>query len=349
MTQPAETTAAALPAENTPVEAAPEGVADSFATNSVRTQRDDLIEAAIGSKAELPEPQATTDGEPAKDLAKAKPEAIAEEPRTISHIAKVLQERKEKQRERIAREESRSEATAKVEAERATFAQQQAQLAQERQQVAAERERLMATAKDPFKIAELTGKSHADLANDLAMAGSPEWQLSQRIQSQLEALKEQQAQQSRAWDQHQQALKAQAEQASMQTQIATERSFIDHSGNAETYPHFARLEPDERLAFGYHTAKKYYDATGKVASDKEIAEYYESRFSGESDTQVGTSSQSKTNGNATKVKANAPRTLSNSVASERRSSPKAPSNDLRGEDLRKELVAAAKEAAATTP
>lgn len=312
----------------------------------VHTQRDELIEAARAALPGSPD-QAKPDDAPAKkddEPEEAAPES-APAP-TLSTIAKFLKQRKDDHRQRTAGDQQRHQ----FEQERYRFAQEQARFQMDRQQLEAERAKIAETLKDPFKIAEYTGKSHAELARDLAMAGTPEWQLNQRVTAELEQLKAQQASQRQEWLTHQEQLKAHSLQLEQRERASTEQRYVEHTADASKYPNFSKLEPDERLTFGYHTSRKYHTATGEVATDEQIAEYYESRFSTEpGSTRDGSRQQTGANGNAPKTsRATGPRTLSNTAASERRASPR-PVKDMTPEELRQALIDEVREVKRTTP
>lgn len=329
---------------NEPTEVTPSVTPEApAAPEAEHTSRDELIAAANDATDDGDEstPKSTLDEEPKKK----KEAAPVEEPKGIPHIAKVLHERKEKERARIELKEQQRSHHQKMEQERQAFAQQQAQLEYERQQVKAQREKLFETTKDPFKIAELTGRTHEQLAQDLMVAGTPEWQVAQRIKSEIEQLKAAQLEYKTQLEQQQNALKERDERAAAAHRQSTEQAFVEHT-SSDKYPTLSRLTPKQRLLLGYDIAQQYYNETKRIASDAEIAEYLESSLSGQAGETRAARQPNGMSGNAPKSKATGPRTLSNSVASERRSSPKPATNNMSAEDMRQELILAAKEAMA---
>ncbi len=318
----------------TPVSAA---VAE-HGTSTPSTLREEMVKAAQDAKA------ASVDAAPAEEKEEteapaAEAAAAPSDPAPISQVAKALKERRAKEQRRLETQKESQQ----LEQYRRQAAQQNAAMEQERRSIEAERARLREIQKDPMKVAEYAGWTPEQLAQNLAMQGSPEWQESQRIRAQLDELKSQQAEQKRAWEEHQQQLLRQNQELERREQLSTERRYIETS---DKYPSLSKLPPPVRLHWGYQIAREYHAATNQVASDEMIAEYQESSLSG---SETGNTREARQqlggHGKAPTHRANGSRTLSTSMASERRSSPKPVSNNFSSPEERKaELLAALREA-----
>lgn len=331
---------------------------NSFASHAIPSLRDELVKAADEATAaqakEATDTPAKEVSEPteevASDEANASQAGIVAAPKAdnLSEVRRALNKRKQEGIARRERDEAIRQSTASLEAERHRFAQHQAQIDSQRQALEAREREIMSAMSDPLKLAQLMSKTPDELAQRLAIAGSPEDMLQRKLEAQVESLRLKQEAQDRAWAEREQQLERVAQENKYREQVTEERKFVELATDDSKYPTFAKLAltSKQKLKLGYDVAEEYYEATKKVASHEEILEYLEHSLSGGAAGQRDGSSQSRgTNGNVPKSKTG-PRTLSNSVASERRSSPKPINNDLQGEDLRKELMAAAEEAKA---
>jgi len=342
-----EETAAPTAETTTPVTIESQEAAAVEQAAEAQSTRDELIAAANAAPKDGEDPQADDAPKAEKPAKKAQPEAkAAPSDDGITHVAKILRERKEKERARLAEREAKAQATAKLEAERASFQAEQSKLRAELEKIEAERARLREIQKDPMKVAEFAGMTPEQLAQNLAMHGSPEFQEAQRIRAELQQQKELIEQLKRYTEEQ----RTEAEKAKEAQQVAAqqqnERAFVEHTASDEKYPYLSALTPKVRLNWGYEVAEEYYKATNKVASDQEIAEYIEGVLTEQYAKR--TSQPSAKVGKAPVSRANGPRALSSAVASERRATAKPTNNDLRGEDLRKELLAAARNALTQT-
>lgn len=324
-----------------PTEAAPE-----VSTND----RDDLVAAAneaiatetAAESPKKPEP-VSKDGEPA-DLK----EPVAEAPPvTMSTVARAIREAKERDKMRIEARQQNQEQASKIAQEREQMARERAQFEQHARALEAERAQIIAAKQDISKYAEFSGKTQQQIAQELMIAGSPEHQVMLRQQAKLEALEAKIAEQDNAWQQHQSMLKEQSARAKAAERNKIEHDFTAITSDASKYPMVARMPPALRIAWGDQIADEYSAATNRIASYDMIADYMQHSLTGGTEQQASTQSK-VSNGKAPTNRANGPRTLSNSVASERRSSPKPISNNLSPEELRKELIAVAQEAALTS-
>lgn len=329
-------------------------VAAEHSTNTPVSLRDQMVADAKAarekSEAENPAEEESepvdpdNEGSPVPgaddDVAEAKPEPT---------IARLQRELRDKEKKRLEEKSARQNAAQQAEYQR-QFAAQQASLEQERKQLEAERARLREIQKDPMKVAEFAGMTHEQLAQNLAMAGTPEWQESQRIRTQLDEMKAQQVAQQKSWEEHQAMLSQQRKQyeehAALEHRKSNEKSFVEHASDGEKYPTLANLSGRARLAIGYEFATELSEQLGRVANDEELASYIEHVFSEEGGSKRdGARQQAGANGKAPTVRASGSRTLSTSMASERRSSPKPESNNWKSpEDRKRDLLAAAREA-----
>jgi hypothetical protein len=216
-------------------------------------------------------------------------------------------------------------------------------------EVQQERARLHKLKASPLEAIKELGWNTDDLVRNVINEGDPQWQQLTQQQKLIEAQKAE-LQEIRSYiDQYKTNYQQEQEQRrqliDQTTKQAVYDKFLGNIATEEKCPALRSLyEPDEIVAKGDAIADSYRARTGKVASLEEIAEYLEHQAS---EKLASIRDKSRGQGNATKSKANGPRTLSAASASERRSSPR-PVRDMDPTEEREALMAAAAEAMRST-
>lgn len=307
--------------------------ADTNEAAETITERDALIKAveAVGEPAEAEASEAPK--------AAAKEEPKPAEPDAMSKVGAVLRAREQAQKIR----DEAAEARKQLEADRAAVAAERAEAAKLKEEAARERDRILALKSKPLEAIKELGWDTKQLVNEVVREGTPEWQAQKRYEAQLQEQSEKLAKAEEFIKQQQDLAKQNEERQASYARQQTETQFL--SLVPETSALRALYDEAEIIAKGHAVANAYRNKTGEVASLEELRDYLEeqaalrlSKIRGE---QPGKSES------AAKPKANGPRTLSASSASERRTSPK-PIKDMTPSEEYEALKAAAADAMRTS-
>lgn len=236
-------------------------------------------------------------------------------------LAQRLRRRENEQRIKDEARRINAESQSSLDRERQQLANEKASLEAERRSVAETQARYKAAASDPVKMGELAGLTREQLAHELTMAGSPEHAALMDLRAKAAALEEK----HRAVDEFIASQKKRDEDSVQSAKAAEYQQklevFIQAATNQEKFPALNALyEPYEILEKGKAVQKEYHRRTGNLATDEEIAEYLELHEARPRLDKIRQGSAGSAI--ATKPKANGPRTLSASSASERRATPK---------------------------
>lgn len=336
MTEPTETTAAPTETPETPAAGG-------------EPTRDDYIKAvreAGGTESVDTAAEALAAGaDPAAEAAKAAEQATQteEEPR----IAGILRAREKAAAEREAARNHAEEliSRARQESERMmSEAREQA-----RRELDAERERLRTEFRSNPTATLRTLGTPEEINAAVLREGTPEWTKIRQLESELAETKKQAGEVGDVRQQFEQFKQEQAKQA-YETQVAHVRNAFLTEANTEKAPFLnARYEPDEIFQKADALALQWKKGGLELNKDfaySDLVQYLERDakkkiqplFSSSTPVhQVSAGAPEKEPGNAPKVPANGPRTLSAAQGSERRTSPK-PLHEMSTEDQRKALI-----------
>lgn len=301
-------------------------------------------EAAMASEGGEEASPVTDKGSEAIDKALAAKTLAAPE-KTGPTLAQRLRRRENEQRIKDEATRMSRESTLAIEQERRQFAAKQAEIETERKSLSEMQARYKAASSDPMKLAELSGMTREKLAHELAMSGSPEHMALMELRAKADALeaKHREVDEFIAGQKkrEEESTRANREQSIRQG----EQQYVSVATNSEKFPALNTLyEPHEILAKGKAVQEAYYKKTGSVATDAEIAEYLEINEARPRLDKIRQGSAGSVI--ATKSKANGPRTLSATGASERRATPKR-IEQLSDKEERAALMAIAEEAMRT--
>lgn len=297
-------------------------------------ERDALIAAANAANKDTP-------AEAVKEEPKKEAAAVEGEPekKEESKISKLLRDRERAQAER----EERSTVKASLEKERAEVAKMRADAERMQSEAVAKLHKLKSS---PLEAIKEIGWDRAALVDEVAREGTPEWQAQKRLEARLEESNSKIAK-FEAWQEEQSKLleRQQLEQSSYAMRMEEKRFislFPEKSAASKLFGSEDRL-----IAEGHRVGALYKEKSGgRVATTEEISEYIEQQAKERLDALrqelAGDTSKASTSASkvATQTKANGPRALSGSAASERRSSPK-PRHEWTPQEEREHLKAAA--------
>ncbi len=269
-------------------------------------------------------------------------QAVKKEPT----IAERIRLREQAHQMRLQDEHAKRRSAQAVQQHEHEMARMRAEAQADREVAASERARIEKLKTQPFEAIKELGWNTKDLVDGVTRTSDPVYQAEQRILAQSEELKRRlseldareksRAQQEAEYTQRQEQLRAQT------TRDNTEKAFIAAATNDEKYSALNTLyTPEDILRKAYAIQTEFHQRTGDVASDDDLAEYMELQAKERLEKirqRMGGS------GNASKVdQAKGPRALSNTVASERRSSPK-PANRMSKDERLAQMRHAAEEA-----
>ena len=283
----------------------------------------------------------TPEGDKPAEAEKDAPPPAADD--AMGKVARVLKEREAAQ---AARDEAGA-AKAEAQAARAEIAALRAEAEKDRAAAAADLARVQKLRANPMAAIKELGWDTRQLVDEVTREGTPEWQAQKRYEAALEQqgaelkeLKEWRASQLAASENTQ-------KQAMLQGRQQAERSFLAivpaESALRALYSDAEIVSKAHTLADEYHEKSK-----GLVASPDDLRDYLEEQAGQRLATIRGQrpgvgAAQQAAKVSATQPKANGPRALSASSASERRTSPKPRHEWTPGEE--RDAMKAAAEAA----
>lgn len=289
--------------------------------------------AAAARTGEAPAPAPAAAGEPAPD---------PDEPR----IAGILRAREKAAQERAAARSAADDMLAQARQESQRMIQDaRAEAARE---AAAEKERLRAEFRaNPTATLRALGDPR-EISDAVMREGTPEAREMASLRAELEATKKQAGEVTDVRKQLDEFREGQRQEA-LQRQIAEVKSTFLSQATTEKAPYLnARYEPEEIFARADNLAKKWRSGgleLGKDFDHNDLVQYLEveskKRISplglATPAQQVSAGAPAKEPGNAPKVPANGPRTLSAAQGSERRTSPK-PIREMTAQEARDALI-----------